>query len=292
MTIHTFLRGGLGNQFFIYACARAISLKTKSELSIDTKSFFVKDKFSRQSYLEKTNAIFKPKIKIFSFLIARMSSIFPETDKILRHLGFFFQTSKPFIFSKIELNRKNNVSMFGYWQNELYFKPFKNIIKNELTPKIKLSGQSKKILNNIKTTNSICLHLRRNHNVNSKGEIVSERNKWILPNTYYEKAIPLISALVQKPRFFIFADQFEHMSFYKKIKHCSSIVKIARKNKDSDYEEFYLMNQCKHFIISNSTFSWWAAWLNKDNNKIVISPDPYQVFGAAAVPKTWKVLKI
>ena len=148
-----------------------------------------------------------------------------------------------------------------------------------------LSEKNKNILEEIKKRNSISIHIRR-------GDYVNDINaKKILGDNcnllYYQKAIEYIYSVITSPFFYIFSDEPEwvknNFSFLE-----NSLIIDWNKGKDS-WQDMMLMSHCKHNIIANSSFSWWGAWLNNNNNKIVIAPKKwFNTFEAPyIVPNEW-----
>jgi hypothetical protein len=87
---------------------------------------------------------------------------------------------------------------------------------------------------------------------------------------YYENAINYISEKVKAPHFFVFSDDYKWA--LENFKNRSYPVTCISNNADKNYEDLTLMYNCKHHIIANSSFSWWGAWLNPNEDKIVIGP--------------------
>lgn len=154
----------------------------------------------------------------------------------------------------------------GYWQQEDYFK----LIRDELLNDYKFNSVSgielKNMLDIIEKNESVSIHIRRGDYANSS---IYDN---IANLEYYNEAINIIKSKVVNPVFFIFSDDIEWVKENMKISN-SYIINFNR-GLDS-YKDMFLMSKCKHNIIANSTFSWWGAWLNINNNKIVIRPNKF-----------------
>jgi hypothetical protein len=171
--------------------------------------------------------------------------------------------------SKIGINEFTaNSFLSGYWQDETYFKNIRNVLLEEIQIRAELKSQVFNYFENkIKNTNAVSIHLRR-------GDFLETKNKnifLILEKEYYKRAIELVKSRISKPQFFIFSDEIDwaksNMGFLN-----DPIYVVDRSGELKDYEELILMSHCKHNIIANSTFSWWAAWLNQNFSKMVIQP--------------------
>ena len=186
--------------------------------------------------------------------------------KIVRKVNLkIYGPANPFDFNEKKFNKKDNQFYVGFWQNEKYFSEISEVIRQDITLKNEMTGISSNLMNQI--TNSIdatSIHVRRT-------DILDPKNKYggICDGNYYKKAMDIIKEKVYSPTFFIFSDDIEwckdNFKFEKKIYFVSNPM-------TKDYEELVLMSNCKHNIIANSSFSWWGAWLNKNNNKIIIAP--------------------
>ncbi len=142
----------------------------------------------------------------------------------------------------------------GDFQNEKCFKEIESILRQELV--------LKRIPDTVQDPDSVSIHLRGNDYVRGKK---SAFHGTCSPE-YYKQAIDLVHSRVSKPHFYIFTDDLpwakEHIPFPEPFTIMSG----------GTVEELILMASCRHNIIANSTFSWWAAWLNKNPEKIVIGP--------------------
>lgn len=127
--------------------------------------------------------------------------------------------------------------------------------------------RNQSVLNMIDSKNSISIHVRR-------GDYVSNAatNKYhgLCDLGYYKKSIDYISKRVESPVYYIFSDDISWCKINLKIK--GNVTYISHNNGDNSWEDMRLMSRCKHNIIANSSFSWWAAWLNTNLDKIVIAP--------------------
>lgn len=136
-------------------------------------------------------------------------------------------------------------------------------LREELSFPVLDDVKNKNVLNNIRIKNSVSIHVR-------KGDY-EKYNLDILGIDYYKRAIEIISSKVENPYFFIFSD--DSLYIRTNFTFLKDSYEIIDWNKNiNSYKDMQLMSECKHNIIANSTFSYWAAYLNKNVNKIVIRP--------------------
>jgi hypothetical protein len=159
----------------------------------------------------------------------------------------------------------------GYWQSEKYFIDDEYLIREDFKILKPLAGKNLEIAEEIKHTESVSIHLRGRDFINKK-----EINKlhFTCDNSYYERSFSIIIGRIKDPNFFIFSDDAEWAKYFLKIDYPCTFVDGNSWNKAS-FEDMRLMSLCKHNIIANSTFSWWAAWLNRNPAKIVIAPQKW-----------------
>ena len=156
---------------------------------------------------------------------------------------------------------------YGGWHSERYF----HSIRDEVLASFKLNvGDEDKmnlaLLDEIRKTNSVSIHVRR-------GDYLSEKNfntfGAVCSKAYFDAAIKEIGALVDNPHFFVFSND---VAWVEDNLHLESLTIVdCNKGKDS-WKDLFLMSNCKHNINSNSTFSWWASWLNDKPGRVVIVP--------------------
>jgi len=234
------LMGGLGNYMFQISTAYSLSLRDNKDLICDYSDNMVPHK----PYKNYINNIFR-KIK-FSNSVGDYT---PYREK-----GFNYSE-----IPKIE----GNVKIFGYYQSEKYFKNFRNEILDlfEIDEKTndKLHENYSELINH---NNTCSIHVRRGDYVRLSDYHKVQDIQYFI-NSYNEMG--------EDKKYLIFSDDpqwcKENFDFIK------DKVFIEGNN---DYEDLYLMSLCKNNITCNSTFSWWGAWLNKNNGKTII---PSQWFG-------------
>jgi hypothetical protein len=263
MKIVQFL-GGLGNQMFQYAFYKALQNKYK-DVKVDLLSF---NDYKLHNGFE-LDFIFNIKINKANSFVSKLYN--PKyrnwTVRKLRRLlnlkKVYFEEKECFIYDENLLAYPSKRFYWGYWQTEKYFKHIEAEIRNDFIFKTPLNKKNELLFEKIKNTTSVAVHIRRGDYVNHPlfGDICDEN--------YYNKAIKHIQLEVKKPTFFIFSND---MVWCKNQLNLPNATYVDWNIGDDSYIDMQLMSYCKHNIIANSSFSWWAAWLNNNGNKIVIAP--------------------
>jgi hypothetical protein len=271
------IKGGIGNQLFCYASARRLAFVNDAELAVDVISGFSSDHLYKRQYSLDIFHIDAPK----ATLSQRKEPFGRFRRGIERRLNKFLPLSKRrYIFQEgvqfdpeiLSLRLQKGDTYFdGFGQSEDYFSDIESIIRKDLTFKPPLDDQNQKIARAIQSSNSVAIHVRWFNPGNKDcGDHVALQ--------YYQEAILRMIAVVANPHFFVFSDQMEITkqllgSFLSQ--HSVTYVE----NNDSEkmaYADLWLMSQCQHFIIANSTFSWWGAWLGeKKNISQIYAPGKY-----------------
>lgn len=160
----------------------------------------------------------------------------------------------------------------GYFQNLVYFKDIDSIVRQEFTLKIPLQSYNKLLQRKITSMdNSVFLHVRL-------GDYLNYSSFVYLGKTYYQNTIDIMKQKLQQPYIFIFSNDImwceKHLCSFLDFSEC--IVEFVRGNDEGNAaEEMELMRTCRHAIIANSTFSWWAAYLIDNPYKQVIMPSQF-----------------
>lgn len=157
---------------------------------------------------------------------------------------------------------KGHAYIRGKWQSHLYFDEIKDLLRSELSLKFKPGKKNGKLLEKMKRENSVAVHVRRGDKLNHKRYADCSL-------AYYQAAIRYMEERVADVHFYLFSDDPEWAA--SKFSYLPNATLITH-NLLQDYEDFRLMSHCKHTIIANSTFSWWAAYLNANEQNMVVAP--------------------
>lgn len=281
----THLKGGLGNQMFQYACGYSLAKEYISSNKLDisyyskipsnhTKREFELSQFNISSPIAKELEIEKiKKQKIYnSKLIANITSkiytIFTGIYPIEKHFGVI------------------NLYIDGYFQSEKFFIEYREDILKEFSLKKSLeTNEYKEVVKKIKfSKNTISMHIRRGDYVT---DVKTAKHHGVLGTEYYQEALEIIN--IENPVIYIFSDDIDWVK--ENFKFLPKNTYFVSKHKFSSAQEIILMSLCKHNIVANSSFSWWGAWLNKNEDKIVIAPKRWTqsllAVNTSITPKNW-----
>jgi len=277
------LMGGLGNQMFQYAIGRSVAYRNNADLGLDISWFKDIILNTPRSYNLGGFRIIE-KFSSIKFRRTREKLSFLE-KYLLCHKRKYFKEKSIFSFDKDSLCLSGDVYLDGYWQCPKYFEDINDILKQEFRFKEGLDKDNE-IIRMIKEKNSISIHIRRGDYVDDD---ITRRFHGICSLDYYKKAIEIISAKIKNPYFFIFSDDIVWAKQNLKIDSPSFF--ITKDYKFKDYEELIIMSWSKNHIIANSSFSWWAAWLCDNKNKIIIAPFKWlndtSINTAGLIPNSW-----
>ncbi len=257
------LMGGLANQAFIYALGRALEARGQ-EVQFDTS---ILDVDSARRYMLADVGL---NLKLVSL---PSSPVMNEGD--LRFKPEFLEVT-------------GDKRLHGFFQSEKYFLEVQDQIRNEVFTTMQLSAKTREVASQIGTTfgneQSCFVHFRRSdnllpHKLRWHGLTSAEDSK------YYERAVTIIHERVPGVQFFIFSDDKDYLrrgpwlTTFNRLGHIPYMVdhnemsgilgpdfEITRNFTGRECEDLWLMSLCRHAIIANSTFSWWGAWLNQNEN--------------------------
>ena len=260
------LRGGLGNQFFQYAVGRALALRRKTNLVLDAEWF---DQVHPPEITPRTFELYRYRIKARQLLASERTRIWMCTSGYLRRFAFAhgWTTFKEPDFNQYYpsvMDLPGNVYLEGFWQYPDYFAGCESQIRAELMPSVGLREPDAAILKRIKDVNSISIHVRRGD------YLTSGRFMGVLPMAYYTGAMAWMLERIENPHFFVFSDDPDWTR--SNILIDAPVDYMAHKGVDTAFNDFHLMTQCRHHIIANSSFSWWAAWLSSNTTPVVVAP--------------------
>lgn len=288
------LIGGLGNQLFQYAAGRRLAHVLEVELKLDIAGFeddriptprrYSLGNFNIQENFasaEEAAALSSLKRGIVERVLAKVLHKRPT------HIS-----QKHFYFDPAILTLSDGVYLDGYWQSEKYFVDITEIIRREFTVKFPQTEKNKDLEEMITSRESVSLHVRRGDYVSNPK--MSQEHSICEPD-YYLRCVEQLTRTVKDPHFFVFSDDSEWSR--DNLKQTYPTTFVDHNKADRDYEDLRLMSLCRHHIIANSSFSWWGAWLNTRNDKIVFAPKQWFTKKVQSLrkmddllPATWNVL--
>lgn len=246
----------------MYACGYAVAQRVGTRLALDTT---VLDTNPIRSFeLNKLNIQYE---KIFSAGSLRLKCAKVLYRKIL-HKNILrkykeYAEKTPYQFQKDILNVTDDTYISGYWQSPKYFSEYREELLKLFTPRYTQSEKALDYIEWVKACNSVAIHIRL-------GDYKKIGN--CLDLSYYKRAIETIQANNPNLIFFVFSDDIpEAKKIFQNMNGEFEFVSYASENLTLD--DFFIMKSCKHQIIANSSYSWWAAWLNENTDKIVICPE-------------------
>lgn len=265
--ITTKILGGLGNQFFQYAIGRRMALAEGSELRLDLSDFKT---YFRPYFLDRFAIRAKPLTDQEAEEHKRYQGRFSfarwlEECKPLERRQYREEKSEDFFkyIPGVLKAQTKPVYLSGYWQHAAYLEPIRDTLVRELLllPEHQLPA-THPLLQRLEEKEVVAVHFRRGD--------YQQTAHGILGNEYYLNAVNTL--LQQKPNteLYLFSNEIDWVK--QNISFDAPVTYITQEFGLKDYQEFDLMRRCQHQIIANSTFSWWAAWLNPSPSKMVFAP--------------------
>lgn len=285
------IKGGLGNQLFCYAAARRLALVNNAELAIDHVSGFVRDRQYQRRY----------ELDCFSIPARKATRCerLEPFERYRRGLKKWYWRRKPFNHRKYleqeEVEYDERIMHFkvagvfymdGYWQSEGYFKDIEGTIRSDLRIRNIIDSNVQTMAERIRRCQAVAVHVRYFDAPGSNGvhNVASD---------YYARAIERMEREVENAHYFLFSDHPEVAKTIIPVQSNRITCVSQIGNQENTYNDLWLMTLCRHFIMANSTFSWWGAWLGDCVNKIVVAPAFVKSGGICAwgfkglIPDNW-----
>ncbi len=256
------LKGGLGNQMFQYAAGRRLAERHDTELVLDASWFasgsrgaetprrYELDCFSHGAPVET-----QPRPQA-GWIRGRRD---PARLRVVKERSFAFDPSV--------LRSPDNVRLDGYWQCEGYFADVATRVARDFTPATAPDDATAAVLSEIEQCHAVGVHVRRGDYVTGPS---ASAYHGVLTLDYYAEAMRAVRRRVPDAVFFVVSDDpawcREHLT------SVATVRIVAHNPPDRGAEDMRLLRSCRHSVIANSSFSWWAAWLNPNPDKIVIAP--------------------
>jgi len=262
------MKGGLGNQLFQYCTAKALSFRLEVDLILDLHWYLDNSQDHTKFILNRFRIDDETWIPPLKFSKNSRSFIYNIFNKI-SPLGFSLPVIREdkFKFRNEILNLKKPVFLDGYWQNENYFKNYRSEILNLISLEYNENKKFKYYFSKIHYSNSICMHIRRGDYISNSQ---AAKVHGIIEKEFYYQSLNRLSNVVDNPVIFIFSDDLDWVKRNLSFDYETMIVDLNQP--DRPELDLILMSYCKNFIIANSSFSWWAAWLSIYQNKKIVAP--------------------
>lgn len=283
------LAGGLGNQLFQYAFGRGLAVRNGVPLTLDAVSGFPRDPFRRSfglgpfavccDYLPESRAYDSPIGRLRRRLLLAWSQRLP-----LERRSYVVETDYARWDPAVSGLRIARPTYFeGYWQHEEYFRDIREPLLQELTLSRDPGAECRAIADRMPERRAVAIHVRCLRHVVAGA---SDPPRLEIDPGYYERAVAFIAERIEHPAFFVFSDDpawaREHVA-------CPQPCEYLGAGR-ADYEDLWLMSRCRGFIIGNSTFSWWGAWLSRAADAVVVAPRSGVGRGFESVPPAWTLL--
>lgn len=291
--ITTHIMGNIGNQLFIYAMARALQLEYGDKILFDLSGLkrgyytanYKLDQFNLPqniSYdLKDLSICSRLKYKITStiFHVQHYLNRYVRKHTIMPHgitqfwakQGCFYCTDKHFF--EYPKDYHEDKFIYGYFQSDRYFNRYRKELLNDLQVVTPISERDEEIIQKMKRENSVGISIRASKAFDNP-KVTDNLNLGFIDKDFYYKGMEEIAKRVENPVFYIFADDIEIVK--KEYKFPYPVIYVTP---DDSATGIRLMYNCKHFIITNSTFSWWGAYLGRNKDKIVVMPNVWDRFG-------------
>lgn len=282
--IIVYLQGGLGNQMFQYAFGKHLSLITGRPLLLDASHFgkIAENETPRSFQLSQWSATHQLCTeRDLEFLKHKQNpSIF---ERILRKINIdksYYTINDSTAIDLKAIHNADLVFLHGYFQNENYFIENRELISKEFKPAKPIEFPYSK------ENNTVSIHVRRGDYISNDK---AAQHHGVCGVEYFFNAIKTIEEKIDQPKFIFFSDDIEWCkATFSKL---SNTIFIEPRTNSLECDDLYWMSQCAHHIISNSSYSWWGAWLNNSEEKIVIAPSKWVASQIEdrnnVVPKNW-----
>lgn len=284
--IYLVMCGRLGNQLFQYAFARKVQNETGQELAIDFTAINQVDDPEWRNYLNEYNVhgyktvdkneyypIQRFLYKIFKILRPKSNELkqYKFDEFIAKKFSgcgvIYYESDYKFHDYNLSEIKAKNIIIRGWFESEQYFAGLSDILKRELTLKKALSRESEEISRLLRNAETICVTIRRGNFTKDK----YKKKFLICEPDYYYKGVEYIRKIHSGATVYICSDDIEWCKA--KLKFPGNVIFEPQ---SEVCEKLYLMSLCKHFVIGNSTFSWWAQYLSSNKEKIVIAPSKWR----------------
>ena len=291
----TRLWGGLGNQMFQYATGRALAQRSGVPLQLDIYDLVDKSPAPDFAHRDCDLGLLMAPLDFASLADlgqALERPVNPLARVALRYRrerkrrNSFKEVDQQFLPELVSA-RSKHAYLAGHWQDERYFREAREVILKDFTMR---GDYASDFAGPISESQSVCLHVRRTDSITHANPL---RLLKLCGEDFYRQALDRIAEKHNDFRVFGFSDDVEWCAEHLKLQYPVTWIPESESGEKGG-QHFWLMRLCKHYIIPNSTFSWWAAWLGEDPGKMVICPkhwynDPSRQ-SEGLLPEDWHLI--
>jgi hypothetical protein len=263
--------GGLGNQLFEVAAALFLKKKSRQGIRLNGRSVYG-GKDNRRFVIPELRFQIREggkALHLFARLVRHLSRRFSGLA-LLSHNPLWTLLSDPADGTMDVLSQGSGslvTILDGYWQYGLYPETFIERLRDKIVPRFPLSHRAVELLEGLKSNCTLAVHVRRGDYAHDDQ---TRSFHGVCDVEYYNRAFQFIGSHTRVDAVYVFSDEVrwarENIHFTQRTTYVSDDGNLR------DVEELTVMSKCHHFIIANSTFSWWAARLATFPNKIVVAP--------------------
>jgi hypothetical protein len=265
--VYVYLNGGLGNQMFQYATARALALRAGAELVMDTWSGFVRDYQYHRSYellylpIQARVATALERAPIWLFRAEnRMRAVNRNIFQHRVYGDFLVETDLRFFEEIIDYRLAANAWLVGYWQSPLYFQDYAATLHAELMPPRPTQKKFLELGQILRETESVALGIRLYEE--SASPTAHAKDGQMKTVAEVNAAIARLLTLQPKAKLFLFCTHRSPILAELNLPD-STVFLTHDDGYEGTIERLWLLTQCKHHVFTNSSYYWWGAWLSQ-----------------------------
>jgi len=300
------LSNEIGNQMFMYASAYSLSKEMNRELFLDNETAFLSKKNISKYALDNfkiTSHIVEDKYKFKNFSGYLKRKFLLKINSLRSKKKFFIEKkniNKVTSFDNSFVNKTfhDHLYLEGHFESQKYFINHSDEIKNQFQFINYHEFKNNSFFNEICNSNSVSVCIRQNRFNEGRGknnlENINKSSKYSLEQiNYINKASSIIKSKIPNAKFYLWSNDFSNL---KKENFNFKFTAVNISNHDIKFDiralNLFLISNCKHFIVTPSTFNWWGAWLSNNKDKIIIRPNDnyfslFKINNLDFWPETW-----
>ena len=266
-----YLNGGLGNQMFQYASGRAMALRNGADLVLDTWSGFVRDYQYRRHYelnalpIQARQATAGGRLPIWLYRVEnKLHNPTFDTNQKRMYGQFLVENEFKFLPEISATSFSKKAWLIGYWQSPLYFEKYAATLRIELMPPAPTASKFLELGAAIRAADSVALGVRLYEE--STDPAVHAREGKIKSTADINQAIERLRAQRPSAKFFVFCTHRSQALLELKLPK-NTVFATHDDGYEGTIERLWLLSQCRHHIITNSSYYWWGAWLSQSLHK-------------------------